>query len=244
VNILASLRSRRNEVNHSCNRFPDLRIKFPVYVPVNSLFRFTRNDVVLSWNLQFREQESGFWGQNFTNSLLFSLLAGNLAGERLALDCALRQQVLTAENSRRLFPRNTRKMPIFRDSSSANRTAQNGLLNSEGGRCPHFSLDGKYAVRFQGTDKARRERIVCTGRLHSRIGGPYFPRPMASAISRSSAGSGSTAIRFNYTRSRRVRPELCHSTAGPSSYTGGCRLSIYHQSERPVLSTSHWASTS
>ena len=90
---------------------------------------------------------------------------------------------------------------------------------------------------------ARRERIVCTGRLHSRIGGPYFPRPVASAISRSSAGSGSTAIRFNYTRSRRVRPELCHPTAGPSSYTGGCRLSIYHQSERPVLSTSRWAST-
>jgi hypothetical protein len=45
----------------------------------------------------------------------------------------LRQQVLTAEKSRRLFPRNRRKMPIFRDSSSANRTAEKGPLDSEGG---------------------------------------------------------------------------------------------------------------
>jgi hypothetical protein len=45
----------------------------------------------------------------------------------------LRQQVLTAEKSRRLFPRNTRKMPIFRDSSSANRTAEKGPLDGDGG---------------------------------------------------------------------------------------------------------------
>jgi hypothetical protein len=39
----------------------------------------------------FREQECGFGGQNFANSLLFSLLAGNFGGEELARDCALRQ---------------------------------------------------------------------------------------------------------------------------------------------------------
>jgi hypothetical protein len=47
--------------------------------------------VLLHQNVQFREQECDFGGQNLANSLLFSLLAGNLAGERLAPDCALRQ---------------------------------------------------------------------------------------------------------------------------------------------------------
>jgi hypothetical protein len=35
-----------------------------------------------------------------------SNVSGNLAGERLAPDCALRHQVLTAEKFRRPFPRN------------------------------------------------------------------------------------------------------------------------------------------
>ena len=40
--------------------------------------------------MRFREQECDFGQQNFANSLYFSLLAGNLAGEWLARDCALR----------------------------------------------------------------------------------------------------------------------------------------------------------
>jgi hypothetical protein len=47
------------------------------------------------------EEECDFWGQNFANSLLFSL-AGNLAGEELAPDCALRHAVYTAEKSIRI----------------------------------------------------------------------------------------------------------------------------------------------
>jgi hypothetical protein len=67
--------------------------------------------------------------QNCANSLYFSLLAGNFSGERLAPDWSLRQQVLTAEKFRRPLLRNTRNVPIFRDYSSANRTAENGLLS-------------------------------------------------------------------------------------------------------------------
>jgi hypothetical protein len=47
--------------------------------------------VLLPPNVQLREQECGFGGQNCANSLLFSLLAGNFGGEELARDCALRQ---------------------------------------------------------------------------------------------------------------------------------------------------------
>jgi hypothetical protein len=57
-------------------------------------------------NQQFGENECDFKGQNLANSLLFSLLAGNLAGEELAPDCALRHAVWTAEkpgcNSRKI----------------------------------------------------------------------------------------------------------------------------------------------
>ncbi len=42
---------------------------------------------------------------------------------------SLRQQVSTAEKFRYPLPRNTRNMPVFRDSSSTNRTAENGLLS-------------------------------------------------------------------------------------------------------------------
>jgi hypothetical protein len=46
---------------------------------------------------------------------------------------SLRHAVLTAENPCLYFPQNARTMPIFRDNSSANRTAENGLLTSERG---------------------------------------------------------------------------------------------------------------
>jgi hypothetical protein len=48
---------------------------------------------LLPQNVQFREQKCDFGGQNLANSLLFSLLAGNLAGESLASDCAHRQML-------------------------------------------------------------------------------------------------------------------------------------------------------
>jgi hypothetical protein len=65
---------------------------------------------------------------NLRNSLYFSLLAGNLPGEGFASDCLLRHTVCTLEKFRYPFPPNGRKMPIFRDIPSANRTAENGLL--------------------------------------------------------------------------------------------------------------------
>jgi len=62
---------------------------------------------------------------------------------------SLRQQVLTAEKFRRPLPRNTRNMPVIRDYSHTNRTAENGLLGSKGGHYPAFSLEGTCAVRFR-----------------------------------------------------------------------------------------------
>jgi len=50
----------------------------------------------------------------------------------------LRQQVLTAENSRPKLPRNSRNTPIFRDYSSANRTAESGLPTENGVTVPAF----------------------------------------------------------------------------------------------------------
>jgi hypothetical protein len=52
------------------------------------------------------------------------------------------QQVLTAEKSRRFFPRNTRNMLVFRDSSHTNRTPENGLLRSGGDHCHGFFSGG------------------------------------------------------------------------------------------------------
>ena len=40
------------------------------------------------------------------------------------------------------LPRNTRKMPVFRNISSSNRTGENGPLISLGGHRPGFSLKG------------------------------------------------------------------------------------------------------
>jgi hypothetical protein len=47
-----------------------------------------------------------------------------------------------------LLPPKYAKEPVFRDCSQTNRTAQNGLLGSEGGHCHGFSLEGTFAVRF------------------------------------------------------------------------------------------------
>ena len=57
------------------------------------------------------------------------------------LSHSLRQQVLTAEKSCRPFPRNARNMPVFRDSSSTNRTAENGLLGIRSSTSP---VDGYF----------------------------------------------------------------------------------------------------
>jgi hypothetical protein len=49
---------------------------------------------------------------------------------------SFRQQVLTAEKFLCQSLQNTRDMPVFRDVSSENRTAENGLLGIE---CSHQS---------------------------------------------------------------------------------------------------------
>jgi hypothetical protein len=96
--------------------------------PCNSLFRFTPGEALVPPNQQFREKQCDFGGQNSANSLLFSLLAGNSGGEGLAPDCALRQQVLTAEKFRRSSPRNLQNMPVLR-----NIRPQTGLRRTD---CP------------------------------------------------------------------------------------------------------------
>src|ERR1017187_6331875 len=50
---------------------------------------------------------------NSRNSLYFSLLAGNLAGEGLAADCLLRQTVSTAEKVRYVAPEISEKGRLF-----------------------------------------------------------------------------------------------------------------------------------
>jgi hypothetical protein len=65
--------SRKSPCNSSLIR--ELNSLIP---PVNSLFRFRPVEVVLLPNVQLRRKPCGFAGQNCANSLLFSLLAGNL----------------------------------------------------------------------------------------------------------------------------------------------------------------------
>ena len=96
--------------------------------------------------------------QNLQNSLLNSLLAGNLGRERLAPDCLLRQQVLTAEKLPRPLPRNTQNMPVFRNISSAKRTGENGLIGIEWPQSAGLSLAGTSAVRFQRLYRANATR--------------------------------------------------------------------------------------
>jgi hypothetical protein len=49
-------------------------------------------------------------------------------------------------------------MPVGRDYSSTNRTAENGLLGSEGNHCPEFSPEGTWVVRFQGEHQVNEMR--------------------------------------------------------------------------------------
>jgi hypothetical protein len=57
-------------------------------------------------------------GTIFKNSLLNSLLAGNLGRERLAPDCLLRHAVWTDANSRRSSLKSSRKARQFANFSS------------------------------------------------------------------------------------------------------------------------------
>ena len=63
--------------------------------------------------MQLRGEECVSEGQNLAISLLFSLLAGNLGGDWLEKDCALRQQVLTAEKFRSLYAEIREQCPYF-----------------------------------------------------------------------------------------------------------------------------------
>jgi hypothetical protein len=99
-------------------------------------------------NVQFREQECEFGGQNLANSLYFSLLAGNFGGEELAPDCALRHAVSNAE----------KPGCVPRKIAGNHRNSADFALNADWRKCPTlprrqalspFSLKGPRAVRFQ-----------------------------------------------------------------------------------------------
>ena len=49
--------------------------------------------------------------------------------------------------------RNTRNMPAFRDSSSTNRTGENGPVGIDWRECPRFSPEARVAVRFPGCSR-------------------------------------------------------------------------------------------
>jgi hypothetical protein len=81
---------------------------------------------------------------------------------------SLRQQVLTAEKFPRPFRLNARKMPIFGDNSSANRTAENGLLGRESRQCTAFLWrahpqsgfeEGTRQIQFDQRPGIRPERV-------------------------------------------------------------------------------------
>jgi hypothetical protein len=71
---------------------------------------------------------------------------------------SLRHAVSAAENPRLYFPQNAGNMPVFRDSSSTNRTTENELLTSERGHSAGFSLEGTWTVRFHGGHQANAMR--------------------------------------------------------------------------------------
>jgi hypothetical protein len=70
-------------------------------------------------------------GTIFKNSLLNSLLAGNLGRERLAPDCLLRHAVYTAEKSASCFPkiaRNPRQFAVFYSRTGLERMFRQSFL--------------------------------------------------------------------------------------------------------------------
>jgi hypothetical protein len=77
----------------SGSRFPDASVKIP--------FSLQRQIWLLLrevWRNESLTETTGELGpQNWRNSLYFSLLVGNLAGEGFASDCVLRQLVSTGE---------------------------------------------------------------------------------------------------------------------------------------------------
>ena len=54
-------------------------------------------------------------------------------------------------------------MPVLRNISSANRTAENGLPGRDNGLCPSFSLEGTWAVRFRAGRQANAMRSEAGG---------------------------------------------------------------------------------
>src|ERR1039457_5885174 len=106
---------------------------------------------------RLEKESGGYWKQIFKNSLLNSLLAGNLGRERLAPDCLLRHAVCSAEkpacNSWEIAR-------IGRNCASLSRKADRR-------KCPAqyptqalqpFSPEGIRAVRFQRLHQANAMR--------------------------------------------------------------------------------------
>jgi hypothetical protein len=60
-------------------------------------------------------------------------------------------------------------MPVFRDIRSTTWTGENGLLGIEWRQRAGFSLDGKCAVRFQGSHKANANAIKIPGFVHREL---------------------------------------------------------------------------
>jgi len=113
--------------------------------------------VLLSQDVQFREQQCDFGEQNFANSLYFSLLAGNFGGEELAPDCALRQTVWAAEKIGSLVPKTAQNRS--NSSTFALKLDQRKCLAlpSRKFSCV-FSLNDRHAVRFQRLRRANAIR--------------------------------------------------------------------------------------
>ena len=78
-----------------------------------------------------------------------------------------------------------RKGPVFRDSSSTNRTGENGLLCSEERYCPGFSLDGQTQPGFEESMRRMRcdqkQNVVASeSQQDHRITSPPLSFPQAS----------------------------------------------------------------
>src|ERR1039458_6960042 len=85
---------------------------------------------------------------NSRNSLYFSLLAGNLAGEGLAADCLLRQTVSTAEKLCSVVPEISEKGRVF--AVFPRETGPEKIIDERPcSRCSGFSPEPTLVVRFQ-----------------------------------------------------------------------------------------------
>jgi|HubBroStandDraft_2_1064218.scaffolds.fasta_scaffold461001_1 hypothetical protein len=128
--------------------------------------------LLLLQNVQLRRKEVRFSRSKSRKFPVFFPVSREFGGERLARDCALRQPVLTAEKFCWSLSRNPRNMPVFRDISPKNRTAEKELLIQKWGTFMTFLRSAHAQSGFQTGFR----RMQCDHRLNAKRTGLDLPR--------------------------------------------------------------------